>query len=133
MENKQAQENQAIQNTTSGSELERIKLETDWAKAQVEIARIQAQIQTGWQDVIRNVSDKVSDRLERYSTQKASGERRYTTTLTVGILLFLVIIISALSVLTWRGLVGGESLIFFLGTVAGSVLMLVAERVRSEH
>ena len=102
------------------------ELQTEQAKAQVEIAKIQARVQDGWQKVIIDVSDK----LETYSTQKTSGERRYTTTLTIGILLFLVIIIGTLAVLTWRGLVGGESLLFFLGTLAGSVLMLVAERIR---
>ena len=110
-------------------ELVSAKMQTEMAKAQVEIAKIQAQVQDGWQEVIA----KVSDKLERYSTQKASGERRYTTTLTIGILLFLIIIIGTLAALTWRGLVGGESLLFFLGTLAGSVLMLVAERVRSQQ
>jgi Flp pilus assembly protein TadB len=105
------------------------ELQTEQAKAQVEIARIQERVQAGWQKVIAEASDK----LEKYSTHKASGERRYTTTLTIGILLFLVIITGTLAILTWRGLVSGESLLFFLGTLSGSVLMLVAERIKSQR
>jgi len=122
-------ENQQGDASQSDRALINAELQTEQAKAQVEIAKIQERIQSGWQKVIAEASDK----LERYSTQKASGERRYTTTLTIGILLFLIIITGTLAVLTWKGLVSGESLLFFLGTLAGSVLMLVAERIKSQR
>ena len=98
-------------------------------KMQVELAKIQAQKEAGWQEVI----SKGIDKLETFSTQKARGERRYTTTLTILIFVFLLIVTGTLAALAWRGLVGGESLLFFLGTLTGSVLMLVAERVKSQQ
>lgn len=103
--------------------------QTELAKVQVEIMKIQAQVQQGWQGVAKEVADK----FERYITQKTLGERRYTTTLTIGILLFLAIIVSVLFTLTLMDKVGGESLVFFLGTLAGSVIMLVAERIESRE
>lgn len=103
----------------SHTEADKVDLQTEMAKAQVEIAKIQAETSSGWQTVITTVASM----LEKHETQKASGERRYTNTLTISILVFLGIIVGVLSVLTWRGLVSGDSLIFFLGTLAGSVLI----------
>ncbi len=103
--------------------------QTEWAKVQLEIAKVQAQTNSGWQDVIT----RLADMWQQYSTSKMSGERRYTTTLTLGILVFLSVIVATLAALTLMGIVGGESLVFFLGTLTGSVLMLVAERIRSRE
>ncbi len=50
-----------------------------------------------------------------------------------GSLILLVVIVGTLAILTWRGNVSGESLIFFLGTLSGSVLMLVAERIKTQQ
>jgi hypothetical protein len=108
---------------------ERIELETEAAKLELEKAKIQERVSSGWQ----NVMTEAMDRLAKYSTQRASGERRFTMTLSVGILVFLVIVIGTLSLLSWRGIISGESLLFFLGTLAGSLLMLVAERVKSQR
>jgi len=101
---------------------------TELAKVELEKARIQAEVNQGWQKVITEVTDK----FEKYSTQKGSRETRLTTTLTVSILVFLFIIIGALGILTYLGKVTGESLLFFLGTLTGSLIMLVSERVRSQ-
>ncbi|GEM_PF-2329790 len=105
-----------------------IELRTELAKVELEKARIQAEVNQGWQKVVSEVVDK----LEKYSTQKGSRETRLTTTLTVSILAFLVVIIGALGILTYLGKVTGESLLFFLGTLTGSLIMLVSERVRSQ-
>src|SRR3972149_8059240 len=101
---------------------------TELAKVELEKTRIQAEVNQGWQKVITEVTDK----FEKYSTQKGSRETRLTTTLTVSILVFLFIIIGALGILTYLGKVTGESLLFFLGTLTGSLIMLVSERVRSQ-
>lgn len=104
------------------------ELQTDIAKAQVEIARIQAETSAGWQTVLTNLANV----WQQHDAQKANREGRYTSNLTMSILVFLVIIVVSLTVLTWTGKVGGESLLFFLGTLSGSVLMLVAERIKSQ-
>ena len=38
-------------------------------------------------------------------------------TLTISIIIFLAVIVGTLALLTWKGLVSGESLLFFLGTI----------------
>jgi len=111
------------------TEAGKVDLQTEMAKAQVEIARIQAETSSGWQTVITTLANM----FEKHETQKASGERRYTNTLTIGILVFLIVIVGVLSALTWRGSISGDSLVFFLGTLAGSVLMLVAERIKTQR
>lgn len=116
-------------NKQSHTEVERVELQTDMAKAQVEIAKIQAETSSGWQAAITTIASIY----EKHEAQQASGERRYTNTLTISILVFLGIIVGVLAALTWRGLVSGDSLIFFLGTLAGSVLMLVAERIKTQR
>ena len=116
-------------NEQSHTAIEKDDLQTEMAKAQVEIAKIQAETNSGWQTVLTTLANM----WEKHDAQKASGERRYTNTLTLSILVFLVIIVGTLSALTWRGLVSGDSLIFFLGTLAGSVLMLVAERIKTQR
>ncbi|MBA7631170.1 hypothetical protein ES703_38698 [subsurface metagenome] len=116
-------------NKQSHTAVDKVDLQTEMAKAQVEIAKIQAETNSGWQTVFTTLANM----WEKHDAQKASGERRYTNTLTIGILVFLVIIVGTLSALTWRGSVSGDSLIFFLGTLAGSVLMLVAERIKTQR
>jgi len=108
--------------------IDKVNLQTEMAKAQVEIAKIQAETNSGWQTVLTTLANM----WEKHDAQKASGERKYTNTLTISILVFLVIIVGTLFALTWRGSVSGDSLIFFLGTLAGSVLMLVAERIKTQ-
>ena len=73
----------------------------------------------------------MADKFERFSTQKVKGETRYTTTLTIGILLLLSIIVGVLFALTLKDKVGGETLVFFLGTLAGYLIILVVERFES--
>ena len=116
-------------NKQSHTEMDKVDLQPEMAKAQVEIARIQAETSSGWQTVLTALANM----WEKHEAQKDSGERRYTNTLTISILVFLVIIVGVLSALTWRGSISGDSLIFFLGTLAGSVLMLVAERIRTQR
>ena len=116
-------------NKQSHTEIDKVDLQTEMAKAQVEIARIQAETNSGWQTVLTTLANM----WEKHETQKAGGERRYTNTLTISILVFLGIIVGVLTALTWRGSVSGDSLIFFLGTLAGSVLMLVAERIKTQR
>ena len=116
-------------NKQSHTAIEKGDLQIEMAKAQVEIAKIQAETNSGWQTVFTTLANM----WEKHDAQKASGERRYTNTLTISILVFLVIIVGVLSALTWRGSVSGDSLIFFLGTLAGSVLMLVAERIKTQR
>jgi hypothetical protein len=124
---------------SSDAAINKIDTETAVARAQVEIAKIQAEANTeiakvqagtnsGWQTVITALADL----WEKHETQKISGERQYNNFLTIGILIFLVVIVGILSALTWKGSVTGDSLIFFLGTLAGSVLMLVAERIKTQ-
>jgi len=108
--------------------IDKVDLQTEMAKAQVEIAKIQAKTNSGWQTVFTTLANI----WEKHDAQKASGERKYTNTLTISILVFLVIIVGTLFALTWRGSVSGDSLIFFLGTLAGSVLMLVTERIKTQ-
>jgi hypothetical protein len=98
------------------------------AQAQVEIAKINAQSQAGWQEVAKDLSGKFGN----YSAAKSSGERRYTLTLTIGVLVFLLIIVGTLALLTWKDKIGGEPFLFFLGTLTGSVLILVTERVKRQ-
>mgnify|MGYP001092778136 CR=1 FL=1 len=116
-------------NKQSHTEADKVDLPTEMAKAQVEIAKIQAETSSGWQTVLTTLANM----WEKHESQKDSGERRYTNTLTISILVFLVIIVGVLSALTWRGSISGDSLIFFLGTLAGSVLMLVAERIKTQR
>jgi Flp pilus assembly protein TadB len=116
-------------NKQSHTAIDEVNLQTEMAKAQVEIAKIEAATNARWQTVLTTLADM----WEKHEAQKASGERRYTDTLTISILAFLVIIVGVLSALTWRGSVSGDSLIFFLGTLAGSVLMLVAERIKTQR
>ena len=116
-------------NKQSHTEIDKVDLQTEMAKAQVEIARIQAETNSGWQTVLTTLANM----WEKHEAQKDSGERRYTNTLTISILVFLGIIVGVLTALTWRGSVSGDSLIFFLGTLAGSVLMLVAERIKTQR
>ena len=106
-----------------------VDLQTETAKLQLEVARVQAETSSGWQAALTTVANM----WERHEAQKASGERSYTKTLTISILVFLGIIVGVLSALAWKGLVGGDSLVFFLGTLAGSVLMLVAERIKTQR
>ena len=113
----------------SHTEIDKVDLQTEMAKAQVEIAKIQAETNSGWQAVLTTLANM----WEKHEAQKAGGERRYTNTLTISILIFLGTIVGVLSALTWRGSVSGDSLIFFLGTLAGSVLMLVAERIKTQR
>ena len=108
--------------------IDKVDLQTEMAKAQVEIAKIQAETNSGWQTVLTTLANM----WEKHDAQKASGERKYTNTLTISILVFLVIIVGTLFALTWRGSISGDSLVFFLGTLAGSVLMLVAERIKTQ-
>lgn len=103
--------------------------QAELAKLQLEVAKIQAQTNAGWQEVVT----KLADMWQKHSAGKSTSERRYTTTLTIGILVFLATIVGALSVLTLRGIVSGESLVFFLGTLTGSVLMLVSERIKTRE
>ena len=111
------------------NQIQSYDLQAEVAKAQVEIAKIQAETNSGWQTVIT----KLAEVWEKHDAQKVGRESRYTMTLTMSILILLVIIVGTLAVLTWRGNVSGESLIFFLGTLAGSVLMLVAERIKTQQ
>jgi len=57
-------------NKQSHTEADKVDLPTEMAKAQVEIAKIQAETSSGWQTVITTVASM----LEKHETQKASGE-----------------------------------------------------------
>jgi len=116
-------------NKQSHTEIDKVDLQTEMAKAQVEIAKIQAETSSGWQTVLTTLANM----WEKHESQKDRGERRYTNTLTISILVFLGVIVGVLATLTWRGSVSGDSLIFFLGTLAGSVLILVAERIKTQR
>ena len=110
-------------------EIQSYQLNSEVAKAQVEIAKIQADTNSGWQAVLT----KFAEIWEKRDDQKVTRESRFTMTLTLSILILLVVIVGTLAILTWRGDVSGDSLVFFLGTLAGSVLMLVAERIKIQQ
>lgn len=121
-------EGSQTQNNKTETGVQNYDLQSEVAKAQVEIARIQAETNKGWQTVLA----KFTDVWEKHDTEKANRETRYTMTLTMSIIIFLAVIVGTLALLTWKGLVSGESLLFFLGTLSGSVLMLVAERIKAQ-
>jgi hypothetical protein len=70
---------------------------------------------------------------EKRDTDKSVSEQRYNLTLTIGILIFLAIITIGLGILTWIGAISGDSLVFFLGTLAGSLITLIAERIKTQQ
>ncbi len=113
----------------SKTQIQNYDPQTELARAQVEIAKIQAETNSGWQTVLT----KLAEIWEKHDAQKTGRENRYTMTLTMSILILLVVIVGTLAILTWRGNVSGDSLIFFLGTLSGSVLMLVAERIKTQQ
>jgi hypothetical protein len=112
-------------------QMQEVRSQADMVRTQLEVAKIQAETQAqanaGWQEVAK----ELMNRLHAYYEAKGKGERQYTSTLTIGILAFLVCIVGMSAWLTTSGSIGGESLVFFLGTLTGSVLMLVAERIRT--
>jgi Flp pilus assembly protein TadB len=117
--NKEKNEETKVQSTDNQTEL---------AKAQVEIAKIQSETNSGWQNVVI----RLAELWESHDAKKAGRENHYTVTLTMSILIFLAIIIGTLTWLTLSGTINGDSLVFFLGTLSGSVIMLVAERIKSQ-
>ena len=113
---------------TEENKVQSYDTQTELAKAQVEIAKIQAESNSGWQNVVI----KLAEVWEKHDAQKVGRENRYTMTLTMSILIFLVIIVATLAWLTFRGTISGDSLSIFLATLSGSVIMLVAERIKAQ-
>jgi Flp pilus assembly protein TadB len=126
MSNNEENNNKISQSHYAENSVQLAELQAEMAKAQVEIAKIQAETQGGWQQTITQLAEL----WQKHSAQQSRSEHGYTLTLTWGILIFLLIIVGTLATLTWRGLVGGEPLVFFLGTLTGSVIMLVTERIK---
>jgi hypothetical protein len=98
------------------------------ANSQVKIAEIQANTMSGWQ----TVTSSIADLWEKHDTKKSGSEQRYNLTLTLGILIILTIITIGLGLMTFFGKINGDSLIFFLGTLSGSLITLIAERIKAQ-
>ena len=74
----------------------------------------------------------LADKLDTLTKEKSERETRYIATLSTHdrrivyvMLTFLSVVIGAMALLTWRGQVGGESLLFAVGITIGYIFAFI--------